>query len=300
MQFFTHKPSRRRDAGSTRHAPVLRIALASLLGLLTVGAAQAQELTWDRLGRGLAVTVWDPGSGCAGVVPALLLVRIDPERFQFSTYHFRDEGVAAPLTIQEWQQRTKATIVFNAGLFREDYSYLGLLLKEGRSLGSGVHPRWKGLFVAEPARVGLRKARVLDLASESFQIEAPPYREVAQSLMLVDASGRPRVRHTGKRARQTVVAEDRAGNIILIKTAAEAPLWELAVCLRDGVLNLHHAMVMDGGSSSDLAFAAALLRPRDSGTRAPTWQHMVDGAGTAHIPLPAVIGLTPRPHSPPN
>lgn len=273
---------------------ILPIACAAWLALLTLPAGAAQELSWDRLADGLAVTVWVPGSRCAGDVPALLLVKVDPERFRFATYHFRDEGLAAPLTIQEWQHRTDAIIIFNAGLFREDYSYLGLLLKDGRSLGSKMHPRWKGLFVAEPARAGPRKARVLDLATEAFHVEAPDYREVAQSLMLVDASGKPRVRHTGKRARQTVVAEDHSGNIILMKTAEGVALWELAVCLRDRLPNVRHAMLMDGGSSSDLIFANTLVPRRGAGSSDPLWRPMVDGSGAAHIPLPAVIGVSPR------
>lgn len=69
-------------------------------------------------------------------VPSLLMLHIDPERFRFSIYQYRDEGLRAPLSIHDWQQRTDAYVLFNAGLFREDYSYLGVLLKEGRSLGT--------------------------------------------------------------------------------------------------------------------------------------------------------------------
>ncbi len=270
------------------------------IGLLTLcvsavpACSNAEHLSWDRLAEGLAVAIWEPAGECAVSVPRLLLVRVDPDRYRFETYHFRDEGLPAPLTIQAWRQRTQATILFNAGLFAEDYSYLGLLMKDGRSLGSRLHPGWKGLFVAEPNEPGQRNARVLDLAKEPFSPEAPAYREVAQSLMLVDESGKPRVRHSGKLAHQTVVGEDEAGNILVIKTAAEVPMWELAVCLRDGMPSLRHAMAMDGGSSSDLLIAEGLLPPRVDVAPAPPWQALVDGSTPVHIPLPAVIGVRPR------
>ena len=253
-----------------------------------------QKAPWDHIAKGLAVTVWVPGPQCSGEVPGLLLVKVNPERFRFETYHFRDEGLPAPLTIQEWQHRTRVSILFNAGLFRKDYSYLGLLFKKGRSVGSKMHPRWKGLFVAEPSAPGLRKARVVDLGMESFPIDPPLYQEAAQSLMLFDANGKPRVRRTGKRARQTVVGEDLAGNILLIKTVEPVALWELAICLRDSFSDLRHAMVMDGGSSSDVLFATGLSSHQRADGRPPSWQTFVDGSGAGHIPLPAVIGISPR------
>lgn len=259
-------------------------------------ATSAAELTWDRLQDGLEFLIWHPGERCEGDVPALLIVKVDPEQFRFSTYHFLDEGVAGPLTIQEWQHRTGASVLFNAGLFRADYSYLGLLLKDGRSLGTKLHPHWQGLFVAEPAHApspGMRKARVVDLAAEPALVQNLPYREAAQSIMLLDRTGKPRVRHSGKRAHQTVVGEDQGGRILIIKTTGPVALWELAVCLRDAPLGLALAMAMDGGASSDLLIVVDLLRNLRSG-EAEAWRSTLDGSGGAHIPLPSVIGVRPR------
>ncbi len=272
----------------------LCIGLATLCFSPVPGCSSAEDRAWDRLADGLSVAIWEPGTDCAVEVPPLLMVRVNPDQYRFETYHFRDEGLPAPLTIHAWRQRTQATILFNAGLFTEDYSYLGLLMKDGRSLGSRLHPGWKGLFVAEPTEPGRRNARVVDLAKEPFSPEAPAYREAAQSLMLLDESGKPRVKHSGKRAHQTVVGEDEAGNIVVIKTAGEVPMWELAVCLRDGMPSLRHAMAMDGGSSSDLLFAEGLLSARADAEPAPTWKALVDGSAPVHIPLPAVIGVRPR------
>lgn len=269
------------------------ILIAGFCGGLSGGPA-AQELSWDHPAEGLAVSLWEPASRCEEQVPALFVVKIDPDRFRFAIYHYRDEGFAAPVTIQEWHRYTGATVLFNAGLFREDYSYLGLLFKEGRSVGSKRHALWHGLFVAEPAEPGFRKARVLDLTIEPFSEERPAYREVAQSLMLLDRSGQPRVRRTDKRAHQTVVGEDEDGAILLIKTADTVGLWTLADCLHRGFPALRHAMAMDGGASSDLLIDGELLdRHRKSGTL-PPWHPLVDGKGLSHIALPAVIGILPR------
>lgn len=261
-------------------------------------AAQAADMNWTPLAQGLSISVWNPGRDCSGTLPALIMVRIDPKTYQFSTYHYRDEGMQSPLTIQEWQRHTHDVIVFNAGLFFEDFSYIGLLYKEGRSLGSKLHPRWKGLFVAEPSETGLRNARVLDLDQETFSVTTPQYGMAAQSLMLIDGQRKLRVRKSAKRAHQTVVVEETDGNILLIKTVDAVTLWDLALCLRNGLSTLRHAMAMDGGSSSDLFIPPGLLANTTTSGIIQSWEFVVDGKGSGHIPLPTVIGISPRPAPP--
>jgi uncharacterized protein YigE (DUF2233 family) len=270
--------------------------LLTSAALVLSSPSSAQEVAWTSLARGIDVAVWTPGPLCDGEVPPLVLIKVDPETHAFRTFHYSDEKLPAPLTIKEWQRRTGSTIVFNAGLFRDDYSYMGTLLKHGRSLGSKRHPQWQGLFVAEPNAPGLRKARVVDLALESFTMEEGTYQEAAQSLMLLDRRGKPRVRQTGKRAHQTIVAEDRDGAIVLMKTTEAVALWELAMCLRDGLPAVHQAMVMDGGASSDVLIEGEAPPGTEGAPSAALqpFQTLLEGGGMRHIPLPAVIGVTPR------
>jgi hypothetical protein len=224
------------------------------------------------------------------------MLQIDPERFRFSVRQFRDSGLAAPPTITEWQRHTDGYVLFNAGLFREDYSYLGVLMTEGRALGSKRHHSWQGLFAAEPTEPAQRKARVLDLAFDILPEEYRgfPYREAAQSLMLLDRTGKPRVRPTGKRAHQTILAEDGEGKIVVMKSAGPAPLYGLAECLRDTQPNIRQAMAMDGGSSSDVFASSELLGVVPATGKRQEWRSMLEGQTTHHIGLPAVIAVLPR------
>ncbi|MGH9895012.1 MAG: hypothetical protein ACREA0_24130, partial [bacterium] len=133
---------------------------------MSVPEGLAQDLIWDILAEGLEITLWEPGARCQNEVPPVVILKVNPEHYRFSVHYFKDEGLAEPLTIQEWQHRTGASVLFNAGLIGEDYTYLGLLFKDGRSLGTKRHPFWHGLFVAEPAVPGMRKARLIDLTYE--------------------------------------------------------------------------------------------------------------------------------------
>ncbi len=277
----------------THHAlrgRVLRIAATVIcIYLGPQGPASAQDITWDRLAEGFTVTVWTPGTACAQV-PPLYMVKVDPERFRFAVYHYRAEGLKSPPTLPEWHQRTQALALFNAGLFLDDFSYMGLLYRDGKPVGGKRHTQWQGLFVAEPVVPDVKKARVLDLKHDAFDDEAPAYREAAQSLMLLDRAGKPRVRRSGKAAQQTVVGEDRTGHMVVVMSKGEVSLWELAGCLRDGFRELSHAMAMDGGASSDVLIGSELAGSQE-GT---AWQPLVDGKGLSHVPLPTVIGVFPR------
>jgi len=274
--------------------PVARVVLSITLFMFSdVSTTPAQTITEDQLGDGLSVSVWNPQTQCPDVAP-LVAVEIDPDRYRFSVHYYQQDGFSSPLDIRQWQERTGHDLVFNAGLFRENYAYLGLLYGNGRSLGSKRHPTWMGLFVAEPSVDRTRRARVLDLTFDTFDEGHPPYREVAQSLMLLDRTGTIRVRQTGKRAHQTLVAEKGDGHLLLFKTTEVTSLHALGECLRDAFPPLRQVMAMDGGSSSDVAVSSALRQARPKMAGLHSWLSLLDGSTLTHIGLPAVIGVSPR------
>jgi uncharacterized protein YigE (DUF2233 family) len=269
-----------------------------LLGIIFVmfsgpSTTTAQTLTGDHLGDGLSISVWNPQAQCSDIAP-LIAVEIDPNRYRFTVHYYQQDGFSDPLDIRQWQERTGHDLVFNAGLFRENYAYLGLLYGNGRSLGSKRHAIWLGLFVAEPAEDRSRRARVLDLTFDTFDEQRVPYREVAQSLMLLDRTGKIRVRQTGKRAHQTLVAEQDDGHLLVLKTTEEVSLHALGECLRDAFPSLRQVMAMDGGSSSDIAVSPSLRQATSEMAGLHTWIPLLEDSTTTHVGLPAVIGISPR------
>ncbi|MDF0664631.1 MAG: hypothetical protein P0119_01020 [Nitrospira sp.] len=271
----------------------LHVLLQLLSLVLLPVLCPAQDGSWERLSAGVMVSVWNPGDACP-TVPSMLAVDIDPERTKFSVHHYAQEGFSEPLRIDEWQKRTGHHVLFNAGLFRENFTYLGLLYKDGRPLGSRRHSSWQGLFVAEPSASGLKKARILDLAAESFDEEQPHYREAAQALMLLDLTGKIRVRESGKHAYQTIIAEMETGHILLLKSLGAVRLYDIGRCFKDALPAVRQAMAMDGGSSSAVRILESLW---DKGLRVQehnSWKSLFGGSTGSHIPLPTVIGASPR------
>ena len=280
------------------HRPCSSFAAVFLLGTtwLVIGLphqASTQTLTWDPVAEGLSVTVWSPQTPCQDV-PPLIAFDIDPDRYRFVVHHYQREGLSAPPDIRQWQKQTGHDLIFNAGLFREDFSYLGLLYANGRSIGGKRHPTWMGLFVAEPVDSTSRRAKVLDLAVDPFDEQRPGYQEAAQSLMLLDRTGKVRVRQTGKRAQQTILAELGNGHVLLLKSTDAVSLHAVGQCMRDTFPAVRQAMAMDGGSSSDVVLNAATAQTAIiSGVLQPWLLQSADNS-TAHIGLPAVIGISPR------
>lgn len=278
--------------------PCSGFAATLLLGTawLVTGVPQSattQTLPWDPVAEGLFMTVWKPQAPCQDV-PPLVAIDIDPDRYRFVVHHYQQEGLSVPPDIRQWQKQTGHDLVFNAGLFREDFSYLGLLYANGRSIGGKRHPTWMGLFVAEPVDSTARRAKVLDLTVDPFDERRPTYQEAAQSLMLLDRTGKVRVRQTGKRAQQTILAELGNGHILLLKSTDAVSLYAVSQCVRDTFPAVRLAMAMDGGSSSDVALSAAAAQTTGKAGIMQPWLAQLGDNSTAHIGLPAVIGISPR------
>jgi uncharacterized protein YigE (DUF2233 family) len=274
--------------------PAVRLVLSIVFVMFSGPATTtAQPLQGDQLGDGLSISVWNPHAQCPGVAP-LVAVEIDPDRYRFTVHYYQHDGLSDPLDIRQWQERTGHDLVFNAGLFRENYAYLGLLHGNGRSLGSKRHTTWMGLFVAEPVKDRAPRAQVLDLTFDTFDEQQPSHREVAQSLMLLDRTGKVRVRQTGKRAHQTLVAEQGNGHLFIFKTTEVVSLHALGECLRDAFPDLRQVMAMDGGSSSDVAVSPSLRQATATRAGFHSWIPLLEDSATTHIGLPAVIGISPR------
>ncbi len=283
-----------------RRVPIVRLtvlAAAVVAAVVLSRTAGAPRFRTERAGVEFELVRGDPY--CRMGSSEIAVLRIDPRRVRFRMQHYLTQPDHLPLDILEWERRTGAIAVFNAGQYYPDYSYMGLFASAGRLVSRTPHADYKAALVADP-KSGGPGARVLDLDLHPIRGDALPWREVAQSFMLFDDDGRIRVRKSNQVAYRTVVGEDAQGRILVITTEGGYTLYELAGLLRTMPLGLQRVMCMDGGEEAVLCvrtggFHYASFGHREADGRVPN-------PSRPTVPLPAVITIVANqaePHAAP-
>ena len=137
---------------SRRRVPVARVTTvaAVVVGALVIGRGVSGP-HFRSLRPGLEFAVLHGEPFCRGGSSAIAVLRLDPARVRLRVRHYSLEPEHRPLDILEWQGRTAALAVFNAGQYYPDYSYMGLLVSDGRVVSHHVHPAYKAALVASPS-----------------------------------------------------------------------------------------------------------------------------------------------------
>jgi hypothetical protein len=268
--------------------------LASLVGVAIAVKLFGQEAQTLGVGRiesiGAEVLILDATEITRRGSPRVVVVRLEGPA-ELVPYHYADEAFSAPQPIESWAEKLGAPVLFNAGQFDENFAHLGWLKRDGRFLTDKRKEQWKALLLSGPVDGGVW-ARVLDLEQADAAVEKR-YRHAVQSMMLVDDQGQVRVRETDKAACRTVVAEDRAGRILIMVTQGAVSLADLARWIVEQRLGIVRAMNMDGGIESQLAVRTAELSLTLYGQYGTGTTVFEGGPGTLRYPIPAVVAVRP-------
>lgn len=251
---------------------------------------QVRSLDFRSVAPGMEFALLRGEPFCRRGSAAIAVLRVDPAITRLRVRHHDRSARGAPPSVVDWQRETGAPVVFNAGQYYPDHRYMGLLVSGGEILSDRLHPEFMAALVASPTGGG-PEARVLDLSREPLDPRAPGWGEVAQSFMLFDVSGAPRVRRSDRVANRTAVAEDRHGRLLVFVTEGGYTLADLVTLLQRYPLELTHAMSMDGGLEAELVVATRGFRYASFGAWPESGEASAPGAMT---PLPTVITLEPR------
>jgi hypothetical protein len=270
---------------------LILLVVAGLCALVLSLVRDAGGPRWRALRDGMEFTTLRGDPYCRRGSSEIAILRLDPARVRLRMLHYSRDPGGVPLSIVEWQQRTGAFAVFNAGQYYPDLSYMGLLVSDGVRVSKRLHPGFRAALVSSPDD-GRAGARVLDLDRDSLDPAAPGWREVAQSFMLFDRGGRPRIRKSDGVANRTAVAQDGKGRILVITSEGGYTLWDFAQLLQKAPIGLSHAMSMDGGYEAELCVSTPPFHYASFGQ----WkgQGDVSDAPGAKVPLPAVIAVLAR------
>lgn len=201
------------------------------------------------------------------LVDVIATLKINPKKNKirvFSGYHGQ---WAETYNIEDWQKKTNALAMINSNQYREEYSPCALVICDGEQKGPKEHQYSKlysfGMLVAEPEESlegKLKRADLLDFDYDKFDYKTTPYTQGVQHWpILLDRKDRIRVNKTNQQANRTVVAKTNEDEILFMTTeGGYFTLYNFGRFLKesnsrtDKGFNVHTAMNMDGGSSSEM------------------------------------------------
>lgn len=271
-------------SGKALHARWILPFVAVIAGFVLWQGTRAER--WRAVRPGLEFTTISGDPYCRFGSSSIAVLRADPRRVRLRAHHFKQTDLAQPPSILGWHDVTQATVVFNAGQYYPDWSYMGLLVGGGDTLSARRHSGFQGALVAR-TRGGHSEAHVLDLATQKLE-RREGWSEVAQSFMLFDRAGGLRVRKSSRIANRTAVAEDGEGRLLVIVSEGGYTIADFATLLMRSPLELTHAMAMDGGLEAELVVQSRGFRYASFGHWPERGETTAPGANT---PLPAVITL---------
>ncbi|MEY4071335.1 MAG: hypothetical protein RL721_1949 [Candidatus Eisenbacteria bacterium] len=250
---------------------------------------ESRAVRWREIAPGVEFATLRGEPYCRRGSSGIAALRLDPERVRLRVHHYSSLGAARPFDIVEWQRRTTAVAVFNAGQFYPDWRYMGLLASGGRWVSPRAHKGYQALLVADRTDGG-GGAAVLDLAHAPFDRDSLHWNEVAQSFMLFDSTATLRVRRSERIANRTVVGEDRHHRIVVLVSEGAYTLADFAHVIMQSPLEITHAMSMDGGREAELLVARGGFRYASFGPW-PEARPGQDPPASNRTPLPAVIAV---------
>ncbi|MBF0476942.1 MAG: phosphodiester glycosidase family protein [Deltaproteobacteria bacterium] len=281
--------------------PGFIFVLIFLVAMIQPAAALPQTepvhdpISWQTLRPGLEFARIKAARYCRMGSPFIGAVRINSECFRFDIFSFKESSPDSPLTVEEWQEKTKALVVFNSGQYNRNERHIGLFYHRPRDFGMNLYAGWKALFVAEPDPLVRPLADLIDTEFTPYDPDQTPYRLAVQSMMLLDTGGKKRVRASDWVANRTILATDKNQRILVLSTEGGYTLWEMAEFLARSDLNIKHAMSLDGGFQAEMCVRLNGFKYTTYGsysTQGEDNDHSIPGY---HLALPAVVAVFDRP-----
>ena len=276
-----------RESGG--HVPVARISAVAAVAVGTFLVLRTQTGPhWRTLGPGVEFATLRGEPYCRRGSSAIAALRLDPAHARLRVLHYSLVKSPKPLNIVEWQRRTGALAIFNAGQFYPDWSYMGLLISSGRTVSADPHPGFKAALVASPVRGAPRHSRAGPREAAARSGFAGMARGGAVLHVVRSHRRNVRVRRTDHVSNRTAVIEDTRGRIVVITTEGGYTLADLADWVRHAPLAATHAMAMDGGYEAEMCVRTPTFRYASFGR----WDDKETAVSPgAHAALPAVISV---------
>lgn len=235
---------------------------------------------------------WQKHEG--GKLADLVLLRIDPEKYEFTLHMASEAGKAK--TLLDYARDNELTAAINAGMYLPDnLTSTGYLKNSTHTNNPRIASSFGAFFMAEPLKPGLPKAVLLERneLGDNLKEKLDDYAIVVQNYRLTNASGNVLWKDKGQAHSASALSRDARGNIIMIICRHPLTPSELARSLLSLNLGLNLIMYLEGGKEAGL-----ILRPDSADSEGqqvwPGRNRSLMGASLGYVAIPNAIGLRQR------
>jgi hypothetical protein len=225
--------------------------VAAALGAALVAAAPALPTAWEALEPGLEVRAFDGPRGAPGD-GKIVVVRIDPARFELRLLNASAPGQGTASTARSWSERAGASAAINASMYQEDYRTSVSLMRTRDHVNQRRVSKDRSALVFDPIDRGLPPVRMIDRDCEDLDRTARSYGTVVQSIRMVSCERRNVWAPSDRRTSAAAIGVDGKGRVLFIHARSPWTVHELVDALLALPLDLRQAMYVEGGPEAQL------------------------------------------------
>lgn len=266
------------------------LVLAIVLLLLSAAPSVLSDDNWQHVADGLDVGRFRVTQETPSGDSTIVVVRIDPARWELKLLAISESGGDQGMTAREWCDKYHLTAAINAGMFDLDHkTHIGYMKSKEHVNSDRTNP-YQSAAVFEPRRKGLPLFRIHDLDETPLDTLLDQYHCVIQNLRLIKRPGENRWSQQDRIWSEAALGEDDQGRALFIFCRSPYSMYDfnkLLLSLPIGIVSAQH---LEGGPEAQLYLKHGettinLAGNNDNGA--------VQGTDFAW-PIPNVIGIVPR------
>ena len=264
--------------------------LAVTFLMISIAPPTLSDDSWQEISGGLEIGHFRVAQEAPSGDSTIVIVRIDPARWQLKLLAVSESGDDHSLTAQEWCEKYSLTAAINAGMFDVDHkTHIGYM-KSREHINSDRANPYKSAAAFDPRRDGLPPFRIHDLDETPLDTVLDRYHCVVQNLRLVKRPGENRWSQQDRIWSEAALGEDDQGRALFIFCRSPYSMYDFNKLLLSLPIGLVSAQHLEGGTEAQLYLKYGETTISLAGSsNSPSIQ-------TSNLtwPIPNVIGIVPR------
>jgi len=227
-----------------------KMLIAVLVVILTLSAK------WQKIDEGLHFQEFDSPQKSIIGDSKIKILKIDTKRFSLKLFT-KSETKDSILTATEWSEKNKLPIVFNAGMFKKDYtSNVGFMKNYDHYNNKKYNKSYKSFIVFNPKKNNLPNFDIVDISNEKeLKNLETKYNTIIQNLRMVNNNSK-NVWSLGSKISQyseLCLGVDKSNNCLVLFSRSPYYLYDLNNILLDLPLNLKGLCHLEGGPEASIS-----------------------------------------------